>query len=57
VVELDFDTLEAAEACTAALGRLWESRTAAPALVGRPRTRIVETVDRQEYATDVGDAG
>ena len=50
VVELDFDTVEAAEACRAALGRLWTSRAAAPALVGAPRTRIVEAVEDRDYA-------
>jgi hypothetical protein len=49
VVELDFDTTEAAEACRAALGRLWSSRTAAPALMGSPQTRIVEAFEQQVY--------
>ncbi len=49
VVELDFDTTGAAEACRAALGELWRSREAAPALVGSPRIRIVEAVESREY--------
>jgi hypothetical protein len=49
VVELDFDTAEAAEACCAALGRLWASRAAAPALLGAPQTRIVEPIEELGY--------
>jgi hypothetical protein len=49
VVELDFDTVEQAEACRAALGRLWRSRAAAPALAGRPRTRIVDAIEDERY--------
>ncbi len=49
VVELDFDTTSQAEACRVALDELWSSPQAAPALVGSPRVRIVETVEDQEY--------
>jgi hypothetical protein len=49
VVELEFDTTSEAEACRAALGELWSSRQAAPALMGAPRVRIVEAVEDQEY--------
>jgi len=42
VVELEFATTEQAEACCAALDRLWTSGLAAPALVGTPQRRIVE---------------
>lgn len=49
VVELEFDTMSQAEACQAALQELWSSRTAAPALMGSPRMRIVEAVEDQEY--------
>lgn len=49
VVELEFDTRDEAEACHAALGELWRSGTAAPALVGDPRVRIVEAVESQSY--------
>ena len=49
VVELDFDSTTEAEACGEALRELWGSRQAAPALVGDPRLRIVESVDEQTY--------
>lgn len=49
VVELDFETMHEAEACRTALGELWSARTAAPALIGSPRTRIVDAVEDQEY--------
>jgi hypothetical protein len=48
-VELEFDTTAEADACGAALRELWSSREAAPALVGSPRVRIVETVEDREY--------
>ncbi|MGZ8702241.1 MAG: hypothetical protein ACXWZY_08120 [Gaiellaceae bacterium] len=38
-----------ADACGVALRELWSSREAAPALVGAPRVRIVETVEDHEY--------
>ena len=49
VVELDFDTTTEAQACRIALRELWSSREAAPALIGAPRVRIVETVEDQAY--------
>jgi hypothetical protein len=49
VVELDFDSTSEAEACGAALRELWGSREAAPALVGAPRVRIVESVEEERY--------
>lgn len=49
VVELEFDTSQEAENCCVALGELWNSRTAAPALMGTPQSRIVETVERSQY--------
>jgi hypothetical protein len=49
MVELDFDTTEQAQACCAALSRLWASRVAAPALLGNPQTRIVEQIEDQGY--------
>lgn len=49
LVELDFDTVEAAEACRNALGELWRSGSAAPALVGTPRTRIADAIEELEY--------
>jgi hypothetical protein len=49
VGELEFETSAEADACHDALRKLWNSRQAAPALVGTPRVRIVETVDSQDY--------
>jgi hypothetical protein len=49
VVELEFETESEAQAGGAALRKLWSSRQAAPALVGAPRVRIVETVEDREY--------
>jgi hypothetical protein len=49
VVELEFDTTGEAEACRAALRRLWSSPEVAPALVGSPQVRIVEQVEDQAY--------
>ena len=49
VVELEFETEREAQAGGAALRKLWSSRQAAPALVGAPRVRIVETVEDREY--------
>lgn len=49
VGELDFDTADEAHACGVALRGLWNSRQAAPALIGAPRVRIVETVEDHEY--------
>ncbi len=49
VVELELGTRSEAEACRAALGELWSSGTAAPALVGSPQVRIVEAVEHVTY--------
>ncbi|MCY0949653.1 hypothetical protein [Streptomyces sp. H27-S2] len=47
VVELDFDTSEQAEGFLEFLtARVWSSPESAPALVGAPRTRILECEDR-----------
>jgi hypothetical protein len=43
------DTTVEAEACRDALGRLWSSSEAAPALIGSARVRIVERVEDQAY--------
>ena len=46
MIELDFDSAGEAEALLAALRRdVWQSATAAPALIGSPRARIVEMVE------------
>jgi hypothetical protein len=49
VVELEFDSTSEAEVCGEALQELWGSRQAAPALVGAPRVRIVESVEEERY--------
>jgi hypothetical protein len=41
--------MEEAEACRVAVGRLWASRAAAPALLGDPRARIVEAIEGRDY--------
>jgi hypothetical protein len=48
-IDLDFEDVDKAEAFRAALGDLWRSGRAAPALAGAPRTRIVEEVLSEEY--------
>ena len=49
VVELEFETTAEAQACGAALRGLWGAGHAAPALVGSPQVRIVETVEDHAY--------
>src|SRR3954454_12469541 len=49
LVDLDFDSVDAARAFEDALRRLWAARTATPALDdARPRVTIVETVEVAE---------
>ncbi len=48
-IDLDFDSLSAAEAFRSALQDLWGSGRAAPALAGEPQTRIVEEVLSEAY--------
>jgi hypothetical protein len=46
MIELDFETVGEAEALLAKLRRdVWQSATAAPALIGTPQARIVEVVE------------
>ncbi len=47
-IDLDFDSVEEADAFRAALQGLWSSGRAAPALAGTPQTRIVEEVLAEE---------
>ena len=49
VGELEFETLAEAQACGVALRVLWGSREAAPALLGAPRVRVIETVEDHQY--------
>lgn len=48
-IDLDFESVAAAESFREALQELWGSGRAAPALAGAPRTRIVEEVQSEEY--------
>jgi hypothetical protein len=48
-VDLEFDSPAEAERCKVALGKLWRSKQAAPALRGAPQVRIVETVESVQY--------
>ncbi len=48
-VDLEFDTAAEAERFQVALGQLWQSRQAAPALIGTPKVRIVEAVETSVY--------
>jgi hypothetical protein len=47
-IDLDFDSLDEAEAFRTALQGLWSSGRAAPALAGTPQTRIVAEVLAEE---------
>lgn len=49
VVELEFDTVSAAQRCGEALRDLWASSRDAPALIGSPRVRIVDVVEDHGY--------
>jgi hypothetical protein len=48
-LDLDFDSVREAEAFRTALEDLWGSGRAAPALAGKPQTRIVDEVLSEEY--------
>ncbi|HVT39348.1 MAG TPA: hypothetical protein VHE78_09905 [Gemmatimonadaceae bacterium] len=47
MIDLEFDTAPEAEACLAALKKLWP--TVEGRVMDNPRARIVEVVDRKEY--------
>ncbi len=49
MLDLEFDTTDEAQTFRAALEGLWGSGRAAPALVGAPQARILETVEHKEY--------
>ena len=51
-VDLEFDDSAAAKRFQVALGDLWRSREASPALVGTPHVRIVETVEQDLLGRD-----
>jgi hypothetical protein len=48
-VDLEFDTLAAAEAFKVALEGVWRSPQALAALGGTPKARIVDIVERRDY--------
>lgn len=49
MLDLEFETSDEAQTFRAALEGLWRSGRAAPALVGAPQARILETVASEEY--------
>jgi hypothetical protein len=49
MVDLDVESHAAAERVCAKLEQLWRSREAAPALAGKTRVRIIETVEAATY--------
>lgn len=49
VVDLEFDSRPEAERFQVALGELWRSRDAAPALAGTPVVRIVDPIESRCY--------
>lgn len=58
VIDLDFDTVEAAQAFLDVLGeRVWSSRDNAPALVGTPQARVLEVAESQETYAPRADHG
>jgi hypothetical protein len=44
LIDLTFDSTDAAESFLVELRKIWKSPTAAPALVGAPQTKILESV-------------
>lgn len=49
VGELEFETVQEAQAGRAALLRLWQSPAAAPALLGQPHVRILDVTEDRAY--------
>lgn len=48
-VDLEFDTLDEAEAFKVAIEAVWGSPQALAALAGAPRARVVDVVERRAY--------
>ncbi|CAN5543579.1 hypothetical protein BH23CHL2_BH23CHL2_18040 [soil metagenome] len=48
MIDLDFDTIEEAEAFVGVMHKVWQSPQAAPGLLGRPQARIVEVVESKD---------
>jgi|tagenome__1003787_1003787.scaffolds.fasta_scaffold18187045_2 hypothetical protein len=48
IMDFEFDDEGAARSFDAALHELWGSRTTAPALLGRPQTRLIRSVEAGE---------
>jgi len=49
MIDADFDGAGEIESYLAKMREVWQSRESAPALVGSPRVRILETVEVKEY--------
>ena len=49
MIDLEFESTEAAEGFLVAMREVWRSPAAAPALAGSPQARIIETVESHEY--------
>lgn len=45
MIDLEFDSVAAAEGFLVELHKIWQTPAASPALVGAPQTRILETVE------------
>lgn len=50
MIDLTFDSTSAAEGFLVELNKIWRTPTAAPALVGVPQTRILETVESKQMS-------
>lgn len=48
MIDLSFDTTNAAEGFLVELHKIWQTPAASPALVGAPQTRILETVESKQ---------
>ena len=49
MIDLAFENRTSAEALLATMHQVWQSATAASALVGSPQARFVEVVESKEY--------
>ena len=49
MVDLDFDSTREAEDFLSIMRNVWQTPQAAPALVGKPQTRIIEVAESKEY--------
>jgi quinol monooxygenase YgiN len=49
VIDLEFESIEKAAEFVTAMQAVWQSRSAAPALLGTPNTRVFEIVEATTY--------